>query len=199
MFEHKYDLPNDLIDTWKKYESYKLTPYKNLTAEQIHEMNDIAQDLRVYTIESEDYNKCFDLMANMQSFIKDEFPDYINECLDKMWAEINKALGIIDEVNDWFDGIKNNITLHGWFEFDNYVMLENVDYYQTNFSDNKIVETISYNGVVFATRTTTFSGSSIIERIVVTEVDGVTKIHDKTLTTIFNSNGTIKSNVTNNL
>lgn len=205
IFEYKSDLSNDMLPYWKKYETYKLTDYKTLTSSQIQEMNDLGEQLRNWgvMIEAADYNKCFDLMANVQSFIKNELPDYINDCLTEAWNQVNLGIKDVndlkDDISTWWSSIKNNITIHGWFEFDNYIMLENVDYYQTDFENNKIVETISYNNIIFATRTTTFSENIINERIIVFEVDGITKVHDKTLITTFNANGTINSTVISNI
>lgn len=202
-WEKKYDLPNDLIDTWKKYETYKLTPYKNLSAEQIQEMNDISQDLRVYTIEAEDYNKCFDLMANVQSFIKDELPDYINECLTEVWKQVNSAIedtsDLKEEISDWWTTLKLSIQLNKTFVWDNWLALPNVDYYTTQFSDKKIVETLKFKNTSFGTYTTILADNSITETIVITDPYDSTIVYNRTKTTIFNSNGSIKESIVDNI
>lgn len=203
LFEHKYDLPNDLIDTWKKYETYKLTPYRNLTAEQIQEMNDISQILRVYTVEASDYNKCFDLMANVQSFIKDELPDYINDCLTEVWNQVNLGIKDVndlkDDVSTWWSSIKLSVALNSkTFAWDNWLVLPNVDYYSTQINSNKIVETLMFKDTTFGTYTTVFNTNSITETIVITDPFDNTTLYNKTKTTVFNSDGTIKESITDN-
>lgn len=202
-WEKKYDLPNDLIDTWKKYETYKLTPYRNLTADQIEEMNDIGNSLSIYMFEAKDINKCFDLMANVQSFIKDELPDYINDCLTEAWNQVNLGIKDVndlkDDISTWWASVKLSMSLNSkTFSWNNWLVLPNVDYYSTQINSNKIVETLMFKNTTFGTYTTIFNVDNIKETIVITDPFDNTTLYNKTKTTVFNSDGTIKESITDN-
>lgn len=204
-FNHRYvyDLPLQENDMYFEYSTLKTKPYKDITSSDRQRLAELTNELYDYIFFADDINNYASAVVNMQKFISEDFPDYVNEVISTLWTNYEKAITDINkekqDIQTWFDGIKNDITLHGWFEFDNYIMLENVDYYHSSFNGNNITETISYNNVVFATRSTTINDSTITERISVTEIDGTTKLHDKTLTTTFNSDGTITSTVKNNM
>lgn len=203
-FNHRYvyDLPLQENDMYFEYSTLKTKPYKDITSSDRQRLAELTNELYDYIFFADDINNYASAVVNMQKFISEDFPNYVNEVISTLWTNYEKAITDINkekqDVDDWWNGIKNDITLHGWFEFDNYIMLENVDYYQSSFNGNNITETISYNNVVFATRLTTINDNTITERISVTEIDGTTKLHDKTLTTTFNSDG-ITSTVKNNM
>ena len=206
-FNHRYvyDLPLQENDTYLEYSTLKTKPYKTITSEDRQRLSDLTNELYDYIFFADDINNYASAVINMQKFISEDFPDYVNEVIGTLWTNYNDAITGINkkkqDIDDWYQTIKTSITISSaWWDFDNWLAMDNgVKYSTPAMSGNTLTEQISLGTTVFATRTTTFGDGNITERIVVTDIYDGTKLYDKTLTTVIDSNCNTTETVKNNL
>ena len=202
-FRWVYEISNDMCDIVNKYQAYKLTPYRNLTNEEIREMNELGERLYDYTIYSNDYNQLFTTLNNLQTFISGDFQDYVNSWLEVVnnltETNIKKVDDKVDDFQDWWDIAKLSTTIATkTFSWDNWLVLPNVDYYEPKFEDNKIIETLMFKNLTFGTYTTILRESVITETIVITDPYDNSTIYNRTKTTTFGEDGSIRESVRDN-
>ena len=204
IFNHRYvyDIPYQENDNYLEYCTLKSKKYKDITSEDRQRIQDLTNELYDYIFFADDINNYATAVINMQKFISGTLPDYINDLISKMWAEINK---MIKQGQDLFDAIKaylelylNNLHDLVVFDWDNDLAWSNVD--ATSWTPTH--STKSFNGFEFATKDIEYKTINnvkhCITHYVVKELVNQTVIIDKTFDT-YKKDGAIKRKITNNL
>ncbi|MGL6175124.1 MAG: hypothetical protein ACRC1P_11015 [Cellulosilyticaceae bacterium] len=216
-FMEHYDISPSDIPSIARFQELKAK--MDLTSEETVELNNLSNVLRNKLWTAEDLNKIQDCMVNLETFFKNQTEVYINNLFNQYDTRMNNletrndnmittsqnqistAVGQADakvvEVDNWWNGIKNNIQVRDYFDFDNWTSFSKV-IYSTVFTSNVITETLKNKGNMstVSTRSTNFnSDGSITVRVKV--FDGSTVLLDRTETTSFNGDGSITSEVIN--
>ena len=205
VFNHRYvyDLPLQENDTYLEYSTLKTKPYKTITSEDRQRLSELTNELYDYIFFADDINNYASAVINMQKFISEDFPDYVNEVIGTLWTNYEDAITNInkkkDEVDNWWSTVKLSLSVNKSFIWSDWLNLPNVNYYSTSFNGNTITQTLMFKDTTFGTYTTNFlSNGNIEETIVITDpYDGVT-LYNRTKTTVFNADGTIKETVKDN-
>jgi len=159
-FVKKYDIPTRLIPTVNKYKELMVKEFP--TPEEEIEKNLLSQVLEPYNITAEDYNKLFEAVKNVQTFVKKDLQEY----LDELFGEYNKIQQNMEReffqrTNDfdgWFVEAQTSIFDSKYFDFDNPV-------YRAGYKSTLVIEkspvlkytetlTNVYTGEVYAYKTT---------------------------------------------
>lgn len=205
-FNHRYvyDLPLQENEMYLEYSTLKTKPYKDITSSDRQRLAELTNELYDYIFFADDINNYASAVVNMQKFISEDFPDYVNEVIETMWKQVNKMLidgnKLISDMNSWWEQIKNNIEIRKYWDWDNPVMLQHV----TKKIWSPTHSEYQYNGFVFATKDITYGIDSngkkyTEERQIVRDIISPNDILLDTTLRTNNDGNSISTYVTNNL
>lgn len=201
-FARKYELPIQKNDDYNLYCSTKLKSYASMTRDDFDLIDRLSTELEPYIFTANDINNCCQGIMNMQAFICEDFPEYVNDIIAQLIKQVSDELKkIVDkrnEIDEWWKKLKISIQCKTFY-WKNWCVLPSVDYYSTQFSNNTITQTLKFKDTTFGTYTTVFlSNGNIEETIVITDPYDNTTVYNKTKTTVFNADGSIKETVIEN-